>query len=259
MFSVGIRIKTTINLIATLIALVGFTGCKEKTVEKNDICSDKYSGEWDFHYYSDNSKIGPLTIYWGVSSDYSGSIKTIPSTCQISVPNYGSGSLVLNVQSDGQILNTCGNNSPPHWSISCSGYFEGDSILHYTTYEQSPPNQVHIYSTFLLGIKKGSNIKGKAPTSLTLHALKVTSSSATLNATINPNLLPTSASFQYGTMTGSYFSNPSVPGVISNEGENSVYYSLNNLTPGTTYYFRSRASNAFGTTYGNELSFTTPP
>lgn len=60
-------------------------------------------------------------------------------------------------------------------------------------------------------------------------------------------------------MTGSYFSNQSVPGVISNEGENSVNFSLNNLTPGTTYYFRVRASNAFGTTYGNELSFTTFP
>lgn len=145
-----IRIITK-NLFAILIAIVGFTGCKEK----NDICLDKYSGEWDFHYYSDNSKIGPLTIYWGVSYEYSGTIKAIPSTCQISVPTYGSGSLILNVESDGQILNTCGN-SPPHWSTSCSGYFEGDSILHYNTYEQSPPNQVHIYRIFLFGIKKGS-------------------------------------------------------------------------------------------------------
>lgn len=38
-------------------------------------------------------------------------------------------------------------------------------------------------------------------------------------------------------------------------GENPV--TLNNLTPNTKYYARAFATNAFGTSYGNEISFTT--
>ena len=45
--------------------------------------------------------------------------------------------------------------------------------------------------------------------------------------------------------------------VVNANGEN-IYVNLNNLFPETTYYVRTYITNALGTFYGNEVSFTTP-
>jgi hypothetical protein len=94
----------------------------------------------------------------------------------------------------------------------------------------------------------------QAPTVSTLAASSVTSVSAQLNATLNPNGSTTTAYFEYGTTT-SYGSSSSVGnfGTVSQ----TISYTIASLTPGTPYHYRLTASNSNGTTHGNDQTFTT--
>jgi len=78
----------------------------------------------------------------------------------------------------------------------------------------------------------------------------------TFNGIVNPNNLPTTVTFEYGTTT-SYGSSKvaSQSPVIGNTDVN-VSGELTNLTPGTLYHFRVKTDNALGTSYGDDMSFT---
>jgi len=95
-----------------------------------------------------------------------------------------------------------------------------------------------------------------APTVTTGSASQVTYNSATLRGTVNANGLSTTAWFQYRIVNGpskSTFSTQTVIGTSDTE----VSFSIIQLLPGTTYYCRLVAKNDAGTTYGDEVSFTT--
>ena len=95
-----------------------------------------------------------------------------------------------------------------------------------------------------------------APTVTTDAASRVTHNSATLRGTVNANGLSTTAWFQYRIVDGpskSTFSTQTVIGTSDTE----VSFSIIELLPGTTYYYRLAARNDGGTTYGDEASFTT--
>ena len=85
---------------------------------------------------------------------------------------------------------------------------------------------------------------------------------ATLNSTINPNGLSTTANYRYGT---SNVACSSLSTVTSNTNMGSGTSGVANpqgiasLSANTTYYFCATATNSDGTTYGNVLSFTTLP
>lgn len=55
--------------------------------------------------------------------------------------------------------------------------------------------------------------------------------------------------------------NPTIDGSHANNGTGTGEYTVNitGLTTGTTYYVRAYAKNSIGTSYGNEVSFTTLP
>ena len=94
------------------------------------------------------------------------------------------------------------------------------------------------------------------PTVTTDSASRVTHNSATLRGTVNANGLSTTAWFQYRIVDGpskSTFSTQTVIGTSDTE----VSFSIIELLPGTTYYYRLAARNDGGTTYGDEVSFTT--
>jgi hypothetical protein len=247
-------------LISTIVLLISIaTSCCKKTEPDSSERVQKYLGDWEFHYSWTRSRtVVPLTIYSGGSSDFTGTISSAPGGNSVTIV-YPGNSITKMVEGDGRILNTCGASAPSHWSISCDGYFSGDSILYYNTYEQSPPNQIQIYSTELVGRKAGRSIKGKAPAVVTTSATNVIISGATLGTTVNPNFLPTTITFFYGTMQGSYIYNRQAsPGVISGSVESNVSVTISGLTAGTTYYFIVKAVNPYGTTYGSETAFTTP-
>ena len=97
---------------------------------------------------------------------------------------------------------------------------------------------------------------GSAPTVTTGAASSITSVSATLNGTANPNGLPTMAHFEWGT-TASYGNSTSAQSLGSGTSSASVNAAISGLSPNTTYHFRLVASNSAGTTQGSDRTFTT--
>jgi len=87
-------------------------------------------------------------------------------------------------------------------------------------------------------------------------ATSVTSTSATLNGTVNPNGASTTYYFQYGTTT-SYGSNTSSTSAGSGSSGVSASASVSGLSSNTTYHYRLVASNSAGTSYGGDRTFTT--
>jgi hypothetical protein len=87
-------------------------------------------------------------------------------------------------------------------------------------------------------------------------ATNVGNFSATLNGTVNPNGLNTAVHFDYGP-TVNYGSSTAAQNYSGSTAQN-VIANVSNLRAGATYHFRIVASNAAGTTYGADRSFTTP-
>ena len=92
------------------------------------------------------------------------------------------------------------------------------------------------------------------PIAITLSATNITANSATLNGQIN-TYGNGAYVFQYGKTT-SY-------GSLSDAGGNTGYNmetvseTISGLDPGTTYHFRIRVLNNSGTSYGDDMTFTT--
>jgi hypothetical protein len=97
-----------------------------------------------------------------------------------------------------------------------------------------------------------------APTVTTTAATAITSSTATLNGTVNPNGAATTYQFQYGLTTGYGSLAPASPG-SAGSGTVAVNESapITGLTASTLYHFRLTANNSGGTTNGGDLTFTT--
>jgi len=95
-----------------------------------------------------------------------------------------------------------------------------------------------------------------APTVTTNAASSVTSSSATLNGSVNPNGSNTGYLFEYGT-TISYGTNTTSTIIGSGTSTLSESASITGLLSNTTYHFRIMAMNSIGTSYGSDRTFTT--
>ena len=94
------------------------------------------------------------------------------------------------------------------------------------------------------------------PVVITNPATNVTSSSATLNGTVDPHGLTTTVYFQYGTTT-SYGLTTAAQSKTGNTYQ-AVAANISGLTASTTYHFRIVATNSAGTGYGSDRTFTTP-
>jgi len=107
-----------------------------------------------------------------------------------------------------------------------------------------------------------------APTVLTEGSSLVTTSSATLEGSANPNGAAATGWFRYATANpgscndtfGLRAPTPS-GGTALGSGTAAVAYvrAITGLIPNTTYYFCAIASNTYGTSFGAVRSFTTPP
>ena len=99
-----------------------------------------------------------------------------------------------------------------------------------------------------------------APQVVTGSASSVTSSSATLNGTVNPSGRATTWFFDYGTTTG-YGNKTSTKDAGSGTSTESVSAAISGLTAGRTYHYRLTAVSDAGTSHGSDQTFvaTAPP
>ena len=95
-----------------------------------------------------------------------------------------------------------------------------------------------------------------APPVVTSSAASVGEITATLRGAINPGNLATDYHFEYGA-TASYGTSTSTATVAAGETPVDVSRSIGGLQPGTTYHYRLVATNAEGTTEGDDTTFTT--
>jgi hypothetical protein len=97
---------------------------------------------------------------------------------------------------------------------------------------------------------------GTVPTVVTNPATAITSTTATLNGTVNPNGQATTYYFQYGTTT-SYGTNTTSTSAGSGSTAVAESANISGLAASTLFHFRLVATNASGTTNGLDRTFTT--
>lgn len=96
-----------------------------------------------------------------------------------------------------------------------------------------------------------------APSPAIGAAKSVTSTSAVLTGSVNPNNEATTFHFEYG-LTKAYGSaTPDQGPTAANKVKTPVSASISGLTPGTTYHFRLVATNASGTKASGDKTFRT--
>ena len=97
----------------------------------------------------------------------------------------------------------------------------------------------------------------KAPPSVTvLPPSSVTATSAVAAASVNPNGVATSVTFQYGHATA-YGSSTAAVATGAGTAAVRVQATIANLSPGTVYHYRAVATNADGTTFGADTALST--
>lgn len=95
-----------------------------------------------------------------------------------------------------------------------------------------------------------------APTATTHEATKIKTSSAQLNGSVSANGAETTYYYLYGTSRNS-LNKTTTARTISKTSSSEYPQEINDLSPGTPYYFRIYANNSEGSSYGDIKSFTT--
>jgi hypothetical protein len=100
-----------------------------------------------------------------------------------------------------------------------------------------------------------------APYVISETATGVASTAATLQATILPQYGDTHYTFEYGPTTAYGTQVPPPPGndIGESDSEQSASFAITGLQANATYHFRVVATNPFGTTDGQDETFTTSP
>ena len=94
------------------------------------------------------------------------------------------------------------------------------------------------------------------PTVQTGPASDVTPTGASISGTVDPEGVETSYAFEVGTDTT--YSGARIYGEVgAGEGRETIAATLGDLAPGTTYHYRLSATNMDGTSYGQDMTFTT--
>lgn len=115
-------------------------------------------------------------------------------------------------------------------------------------------------SMVLITCKKGEDPQSSdptAPTATTNSAVWVGRNWATMKGTINANGQFTTVSFEYDTTTTYGNSINANPDTMSGSSNINVSFDLTGLSISTKYHYRVKAVSSAGTTYGNDVTFTT--
>lgn len=113
----------------------------------------------------------------------------------------------------------------------------------------------------ILGVSYGNDLifttLGQVPSATTLSATNLTTTSATLNGNVNANELSSIVMFEYGTSASYGIAIPAAQSPVTGSSSVNVSVDLTGLLAGTTYHFRIKTENLLGTTFSNDLTFTT--
>jgi len=152
-------------------------------------------------------------------------------------------------QSETAIQNPISGNTFTNVSAAISGLSVG------TTYH------FRIKAENELGIIYGNDMTfttlGNVPSATSLDAINVLTTTASLNGSVNANNLPTSITFEYGISNSYGQTAVGAPSPVTGSSLSSISANLSGLTENTIYYFRIRAENILGITYGNGMTFRT--
>ncbi len=98
---------------------------------------------------------------------------------------------------------------------------------------------------------------GQSPTATTGAASGISVDEATISGTIDPEGKETSYGFEYGTTTA--YGTQTYGTVLPEYGIQTIALNLRGISPDTTYHYRLVVSNQGGTSYGEDMTFTTLP
>ena len=140
---------------------------------------------------------------------------------------------------------------PPYESGYATQYYDGRE-----SWEEADPVTPEAEGTAEGIDAQLSGGASAAPSIVEEAASGITSSSATLEAIVDPNGSSTELSFEYGT-SESYGQGTGWQEAGAGSAEVLVSAPLAGLEPNTTYHFRAVASNPAGTSYGPDETFTT--
>ena len=121
---------------------------------------------------------------------------------------------------------------------------------------------VRAYATNTVGTAYGNEVSFTAGQSITAPVVTTTAASSIAQTTATSGGIVTSSGGATVTARGVCWSTSQTPVVtdshtISGTGTGSFTSNITGLTANTTYYVRAYATNSAGTSYGNQVSFTT--
>lgn len=120
---------------------------------------------------------------------------------------------------------------------------------------------VRAYATNAAGTAYGEEVTfstlGDSPSAITRPAIYVSTTLATLNGNVNANYSPSTVTFEYGTTTSYGNVSPVDQSPVTGNIGTDVSSKIISLTTGTNYHYRVKAVNALGTTYGEDMTFST--
>jgi len=222
------------------------------------------ASDWGLHahLYTDVSQAGP-TGSW--IDDTSNATNTVTVN-------------LVDVPADGLVVMSAGHGSSDSISLWTSPLIQRQNgpdpnsarLAEASAVESSAQTDKTYVATWSGNFNRGTGIvavwpkpaaSGDPPTVTTNAATNVTTSTATLNGSANPNGAGTTGWFRYDTSPGTCnetFGTPTPTNSLGS-GTSTVSYSENitDLSPSIPYYFCAIAENANGKVFGSVLTFTT--
>ena len=149
------------------------------------------------------------------------------------------------------VSGTFSGSSPQAVSANLTGLAPGTTYHFTITATNNSGSVTGLDNTFTT-----ASIVLAAPTVTTAGVSGVTTNTAMLNATVNPNNQSTTAQFLYG-LTTNYNLTAAVTGTLTGGSAQAVNAAISNLAPATTYHFTITATNNSGSVTGLDQTFTT--
>jgi hypothetical protein len=177
----------------------------------------------------------------------------------------GNGNIIYNgdasVTARGMCWSTSHNPSLADlWSVNGSGI--GPFTSNITSLNPGTLYYVKAYATNSYGTGYGNEVTFTTlnpPNAATTLPSLITTVRANLNGIVNAKNNSTVVTFEYGLTMGYGSSKTADQSPVAGNSDTPASVTLTGLTPGTTYHYRIKAVSSQGTTYGDDVQFSTVP